>query len=275
MILSKKAQQMGIVVSDQTINDMLKDLTADSIDSNTLQAIIGSLQQGRRVSVGRLFEALRTEMLASKLAQLFAQSLADIPPAQKFEYYSRLNRRAKAEILPLAVVDFTSQVPNPPEDKLEKFFDEHKNALPDPASPTPGFKEPRRAAFQYFKADFAQFKDAAKPTITDAEIAEYYEKNKAQFLKVDLPSGPADEAKPEEGAPRTRPSRRTASRRKRPSRKQAINRPNRRPPKRRPSPPHRRPSRPTRNPAKRSRPKGRPRRPRTSNRRAPAERFAW
>lgn len=199
LILSKKAQQMGMVVSDQAINDMLKDLTADSIDSGTLQSIIANLQQGRRVSVGRLFEALRTEMLASKLAQLFAQSLADIPPAQKFEYYSRLNRRAKAEILPLAVVDFTSQVPNPPEEKLEKFFNEHKNALPDPASPTPGFKEPRRAAFQYFKADFAQFKDAAKPTITDAEIAEYYEKNKAQFLKVDLPSGPADDAKPEEG----------------------------------------------------------------------------
>jgi len=206
LVLAKKAQQMGMVVSDQTINDMLKDLTADSIDANTLQAIIGGLQPGRRVSVGRLFEALRTEMLASKLSQLFAQSLADIPPAQKFDYYSRLNRRAKTEILPLAVVDFTSQVPNPPEDKLEKFFDEHKNALPDPASPTPGFKEPRRAAFQYFKADFAQFKEAAKPAITDAEIAEYYEKNKAQFLKVDLPSGPADEtmpdeAKPEEGTP--------------------------------------------------------------------------
>ena len=49
-------------------------------------------------------------MLASKLSQLFFQSLRDIPPAQRFEYYERLNRKAKAEILPLAVASFVDQV---------------------------------------------------------------------------------------------------------------------------------------------------------------------
>ena len=60
-----------------------------------------------------LFEAIRTELLASNLSLMFQVSTVDFPPAQKFEYYSRLNRRAKAEVVPLAVADFTSQVSQP------------------------------------------------------------------------------------------------------------------------------------------------------------------
>ncbi|MBI3837482.1 MAG: hypothetical protein HY288_06070 [Planctomycetia bacterium] len=208
LVLSKKAQQLGMVVSDRAINDLLKQVTSDSLTSDALQTIVNSLQTGRRISVARLFDAIRTEMLASKLIQMFRVSLGDVTPAQRFEYFSRLNRRAKAEVMPLAVADFVSQVADPSPEQLSKFFDEHKDRYPDPSSPEPGFKEPKRAAFQYFKADFAKFKEEFKPQVTEEEIAEYYEKNKTQFRAVDLPADtnekPKSEAAPAE-SPEAKP----------------------------------------------------------------------
>ena len=201
LLLSKRAKQMGMVVSDQAVNDLLKQITADTLTSEELQNIVGSLQAGRRLSLARLFDAIRTEMLASKYSELFRFSLGDVPPAQRFEYFSRLNRRATAEVMPLAVADFIAQVPDPKADKLEPFYEEYKDEYPDPASPDPGFKQPKRAAFQYLKADFAKFKEKFKPEVTDAEITEYYEKNKAQFRALDLPADTTDESKPADSAP--------------------------------------------------------------------------
>ena len=187
LVLAKRAEQSGLVVNDRSINDLLKLITGDSLGSQQIQDVVNSLHTGRKVSVARLFDSIRTEMLASKFSQLFAQSLRDIPPAQRFEYYARLNRRAKAEVMPLAVADFTGQVKNPSSEDLDSFYEAHKNRYPDPSFPEPGFKQPKRAAFQYFKADFAKFQDEFKAQVTEAEIQEYYDKNKAQFRAVELP----------------------------------------------------------------------------------------
>lgn len=194
LVLSKKAQQLGLVITDQVINDLLRQITGQALTSADVMAIATGLR-GRELRIGQIFEALRTELLASNFAQLFFQSLSDVPPAQRFEYYSRLNRRAKAEVIPLAVADFIAQVPDPSASELEKFFDEHKNQFPDPTSPDPGFKVPKRAAFQYFKADFAKFTDQFKSEVTDQEIETYYNENKAQFRAIELPSDSSEEAK--------------------------------------------------------------------------------
>jgi hypothetical protein len=210
LVLSKKAQQLGMVVSDRAINDLLKRVTNESLTSDMLQGVINRLQTGRPVSVARLFDAIRTEMLASKFSEMFQFSLHEVPPGQRFEYFLRLNRRAKAEVMPLAVADFVSQVADPTPQQLTKFFDEHKNRFPDPSSPEPGFKEPKRAAFQYFKADFAKFKEEFKPHVTEDEIREYYEKNKTQFRAMDLPAdakeSPQTDAAPAESPETEKPA---------------------------------------------------------------------
>lgn len=209
LVLSRRAGQAGMVVSDRAINDLLDQITSKSLSSRQISELVGGLQTGHKVSIGRIFDSIRVEMLASKFAELFAQSLRDIPPAQRFEYYLRLNRRAKAEVMPLAVADFTAQVADPSADELQKFYDEYKERFPDPTSPEPGFKQPKRAAFQYLKADYAKFQEEFKPQVTEDEIREYYEKNKAQFRVVepedkdqakDAESDAKGEAKPEQPA---------------------------------------------------------------------------
>jgi len=213
LLLTKRAESAGMVVTDRAVNDFLKQVTDNSLSRETIQTVVASLKTGRRITMSWLFEAIRNEMLASRYMQLFAQTLRDTTPAQRFEYFSRLNRRAKIEFVPLAVADFIGQVPSPSDEELKKFFDEHKEQFPNPNSPDPGFKHPARAAFQYFKADFEKFKEAAKAEVTEKEVQEYYEKNKAQFRVVDLPAeqpaegaaageaAATEETKPAEGAP--------------------------------------------------------------------------
>jgi len=212
MVLAERARQMGMVISDQAINDLIKQLTADSISATELRDIIRSLSPQSPVSVPRLFEALRTEMLASQYIRMFQVSLVDLPPAQRFEYFARLNRRAKAEVMPLAVADFISQVPDPQPAEVEAFYEKYKNDYADPASPEPGFKQPQRASFQYFKANLDQLTEQLKGEVTEEEIKKYYEENKRNFPALSLEdSAPAEgdaEAKPaaEGEAPAEKPA---------------------------------------------------------------------
>ena len=198
-ILAKKAQQAGMVVSDRAINEMLKQRSSNILTGEELQKAIKEISRyltsRGRVSTARVFEGLRTEMLASRYAQLFLQSLGDIPPAQRFDCFLRLNQKAKCEVMPLPVASFTDQVPNPSETDLTSFYEKYKDQFPDPASPEPGFKEPKLASFQYFKADFAKFKDQAATQVTEDEIKKYYEDNKAQFRVVNLPAEEGAEPK--------------------------------------------------------------------------------
>jgi hypothetical protein len=212
MVMADRARQMGLVVSDETVADTIKQISGGTITSQELQQIIGSLQQGRAMSASKLFDSLRTELLASKYRQFFEQSLADIPPAQRFEYFSRLNRRAKAEVLPLAVADFVSQVPDPTDAEVKELYEKYKNTLPDPTSPEPGFKEPKRATFQYVMASLEPLTEKMKAEVTEDEIAKYYEENRRNFPALgvggpdDKPAGQQAEEKSAEEKPTDQPA---------------------------------------------------------------------
>jgi len=193
-VLAKQAEAAGIVVSDKTINDYIASLIGTSIDRNELRQLIASLGgRGNTVSERGLFQALRMEMLASEYSRTFSIDLEPVPPGQRFDYFTRLNERATIEALAIPVSNFISQVAEPTTAQLKELFAAHKDHLPDPASPDPGFKEPKKIALQYFVANRDDFIRRAEEKVTDAQIAEYYEKNKeTQFRKAP----PSDETKP-------------------------------------------------------------------------------
>jgi len=206
LVLAKKAEQLGIVVSNATINEYLRQISAGTLTDQDLAQIIAgmSTRAKHRVSQSMIFEAIRTEMLASKMLEMFQTSMAGITPAQRWDYFVRLNRRATVEVMPVPVAGFVDQVGEPTQAELTAFFDEHKSLLPNPDSPVPGFKIPRKGAFQYFKASPELMLTAALEKVTDAEIAEYYEKNKTSFPASELPKNepakeePTGDAKPAE-----------------------------------------------------------------------------
>ncbi|HVX13593.1 MAG TPA: hypothetical protein VHC22_20585 [Pirellulales bacterium] len=191
-ILDERARQMGLVVSDSAINTFLRELTSNKVNSQVFSEI------AMRMGVGQpqLFEALRAEITALRLREM-ALGRMQTTPAQRWDYYRRQRQRATVELVALPVEDFIGEVADATTEELHAFFDAHKEQEPQPDSPIPGFKVPKKAAFQVVVAKFDDFYD--EKGVTDKEIKKHYEDFKdTRYLWEDELEGDDDEpAKPD------------------------------------------------------------------------------
>ena len=197
-LLAEEADRIGLVVSDDTVNEFLRTLTQDKVPREGFKSLVKELN----TTQAQVFSALRVELAAQRLREMSLPS-GEATPAQRWDYYRRLKQRAVVEVAPVAVAEFIDEVSDPSQEELTKFFDEHKEQEPQPTSPTPGFKIPQQAAFQYFVAEYDKFYDEA--AVTQEEIEKHYEANKDQkylYSAFDFPEPKKPEAKePEEEKP--------------------------------------------------------------------------
>ena len=220
VLVNEEARRNGLVVSDSAINDFLAQWTNNLVRPEQLSEIIGSLRLGpTAVSQHDLFEALRAELTARNMLFMFQTGFSGDPPGWRWDYYKRLEQKAGVEVVPVPVESVAADVPAPSEATLRTFFGKYKDDLPDPRSAAPGFRRPRRAKYEYFVARREAFEAEAAKEVTDAEIAAFYEKNKATMFRAaaeaKTPSeGPAPKAdapaaegsKPAEPAPKAKPA---------------------------------------------------------------------
>ncbi|MEI8318642.1 MAG: SurA N-terminal domain-containing protein, partial [Planctomycetia bacterium] len=194
MLLAEEAKKNGIVVSDAAINDFLAKETNGQVGADQFEQIMGGLRAGGSgVSQHDLFEALRQELLAQNMLLLLQRGLFGNPPGLRWDYFRRLTQSATAEVVPVDVRSVSAEVGLPSAAVLKAFFEKHKEDLPDPRSEKPGFREPHRAQVEYLVAKRGAFVDEISKEITDAEIADYYEKNKTtQFRARPGATPPAD-----------------------------------------------------------------------------------
>jgi len=175
MVLAEKARELGMVLSDRAINDFLRVVTDNKVTSDQFSSLLKRIN----ISEGQVFEALRVELLANRLRQLFVSGLQPAPPAERFAYYKRLKQQATIEAAALPVTNFIGQVPDPDGETLRSFFEEHKYDFTTLRSPEPGFREPPKVALQYFKAVYDEL--VATIEVSDEDVLEYYEENKEQY----------------------------------------------------------------------------------------------
>ena len=179
MILAHEAEQLGMTVSNNAINEFLAVWTNNMVRQNQFDGMIAGLRYGRSpVSAGDLFESLRTALVARNMLLLFQTGFSGDPPGWRWDFYKRLEQAATVEAFPVAVEDFAVSVPAPNENELKTFFDTYKTNLPVARSPDPGFKEPHRIRYASLMAEQKKFEDEAAKTITDADVKDYYEANK-------------------------------------------------------------------------------------------------
>jgi hypothetical protein len=198
---AKRAEEVGMVVNDETINKFLRDWTADRVKAADFEA---AFKRMPAVSDLQFFNLMREELVARQLFNSFVPSLqvSGLPtatPSQRWDWYNRLHCKALIEAVPLPVADYVHRIDDPSDEELQKFFDEHKDNLPNPASPKPGFRIPQKVALEYFKADVETF--TLPKSVTDAEIVEQYEKFKDSYdrkFKVRPTMQPATPAVPKE-----------------------------------------------------------------------------
>ncbi len=187
IVLHKKAEQLGLTVSDATVNQFINGVGDDKLSGQELDAAARGLGTvGLRPSTEQIVNALRFELETNKLLELLESDLlSGMTPEQRYDYYGRLHRKAVIQVLPVEVKDFVNKVPNPADSDLRALFEKYKEYINSPESPEPGFKVPPKAKFQYFAAKLDDFANAEKPKVTDEEIKKYYDENKEQFRKPD------------------------------------------------------------------------------------------
>jgi len=202
VLLAKRAKEMGVVVSDEAVFQFLEQLSGGIFDRPELGKIL-SETVGRQLNSQQLLNILRRELLARRMRLMVGSGLVGTSPNAAWDYFRRLNQTADAEILPIAVDQFVSQVQEPSNQVLREFFDKYSTKYSFPASPEPGFRLRQRIAFEYLKADYNKFLEEERAKITNEEVQGYYEENKNEFRvreeDGDVPTGSAPG--PELGAP--------------------------------------------------------------------------
>ena len=208
-LFARQAEELGVVVDDATINEFLKRITADRINSERIANILQ--QQRGGLSEAQLFAILHDELLALRFRQLFFQTQPlgvpwvtySIPPGQRCDYYKRLNCYATIETAAVPVERYLKDVADPKDEKvLLEFFDLHKDTIPTSDSPEPGFRQARKVSLEYLEADQAKFLAA----VTDAEVNQEYEANKEQWDKRDQEMKPAEPAAKKEAEKKPAPA---------------------------------------------------------------------
>ncbi|NQT38098.1 MAG: hypothetical protein HQ581_11445, partial [Planctomycetes bacterium] len=213
-----RAEELGLVVSDQMVFDFLGGFTAGRVQPD----VIERLHKKAELSESQLFEAIRSQLLADKLQQMFLTTLGPITPAQRWDYYRRLHRIVTAEVTAIPVNDFVDEVNgwsdeeledfcSQRQDELAEFFARHKYQIDNPHRPEPGFKQPHRIDVEYVVArheDFEPYVDVDKfdrSTLSDDEKFQHYiemmQKSPSLGMPPDTTSPTGDQ--PDTGEPAT------------------------------------------------------------------------
>jgi len=196
VLLARKAEETGVVVTEEAVYEFLDELSDDVIPRNQFASVLRDATGGQYIKQ-QLFAQLRTELLAQNMRMMAASGLLAMPPGYAWDYFNRLNRRIKAEVLPLDVNEFKAEVSDEPSDaEVEELYHEAKDRYPNPDSPEPGFKRRRKIAFQYLKSEFQKFMDTEMAVVTKEQVEKYYEENKDDFKAPELP--PAEDEKGED-----------------------------------------------------------------------------
>lgn len=195
MLLTRKAAEMGIVVSDEAVHEFIREETENRVDRQNILALLRHLG----TSWSAVQEALRGELLADRVRQLlFAelpagaptwyweqyyvfQAPAMVPPQLRWDYYRRFYQQASIEAIGIPVERFLDKTSQPSRAELEEFFNKYRDKPYVIGSPDPGFYQPKRAKFEYLKVDFNTYFEKAKAAATDEQLRAYYEEHKQDY----------------------------------------------------------------------------------------------
>ncbi len=211
MLLSHKASEAGVVVSNDAVYRFLMLVSDNVLDKQKIDAVYQSWAAERQKAIGQappmtsLVDALRTALMAYEMDKLARAGLAVTSPADAWEYHNRINRRITAEFVPFNVKDYVSKVTGEPTSaELSKLYDEYKYQDPNPDSAEPGFHIPMKVDFHYFVAQRDKFVQEEKAKVTRQQIEEYYEERKNNFrIPEDFGAvNEVDQSNPRQATPR-------------------------------------------------------------------------
>ena len=194
-ILADQAREVGMSVSDMMINDFIRKTGFQHVTDEDIRIILERTRRyDLRTTEEWLFSGLRELLLGNLYANSMSSTVMGVSPEQLWVDWRRVNDRIALDAVVLPVERFVSEVPEPTEAQLITFYERYKNRVVgvpvtemgiELPSPVPGFQEPRRVKLKYLLGDVTAWTQEMLASVTDEEIADYYERNKrTQFVKL-------------------------------------------------------------------------------------------
>ncbi|WP_435015582.1 hypothetical protein TA3x_003126 [Tundrisphaera sp. TA3] len=190
MILEHEADRLGIPNDARFANEWLNKVTNGAMNAASFEYILSKFNN----EVGG--EALLGDLASQIRIQQAQQSVVSpiITPLDVFQTYRDQSERASFKVVPVEVNAFIDKVGEPTDEQVQALYDRGKDRLPDPNSPEPAFKEPRRVKVELLSIDSIKLAESIKATLTEADLKALYESRKADFpvddeLPVDLFQG--------------------------------------------------------------------------------------
>jgi len=185
LLMAREAEANGIVVSDAVINDFLAIWTGDRVPQADIRGVIDQLRERAGVTEQDIFDGLRTLLLGERMQALALRGtgFASAPPGWRWDAFRRLEQSATVEVVPVIVESLGGEVAEPTTAALEAVYAKYKEDLPRAESDTPGFREPARIRYDALVATPDVFVAEAEKTVTEEQIAKFYEANKDALYK--------------------------------------------------------------------------------------------
>ena len=145
--LDAKADELGIVVTDEQVNSYLQAATGNNITSR----IITDVRKRLGLSEAALYDVLRNAIRRKEVfALLNSDSRTELPPAAYFDLYRRLNDTRNIQAVEIPVAAFLDEDAEPTDEELQSLFEQYRRNMPNrgpdgrPVPGQPGFVQPTR-----------------------------------------------------------------------------------------------------------------------------------
>ena len=179
-VLLREAEAMGIVVSDKSATDYIKNMT----NGKMTRDLFTEIRRDLGVTERELLDILKDEIAARTVVNLLYAN-NQLTPQNYWEFYEKLNETRSAEMVSVLVKDFVDDVEDPTDAEVEQFFQEYRGNYPNITvdgrleEGRPGFRQPPRVQAAYLEAVYDEI-ESTLDEVTEEEIQERFE---AEYLR--------------------------------------------------------------------------------------------
>ncbi len=190
-LLNREADEMGIAVSDEAINNFIQSIRMFSFSKSEKRLSADDFKEIRtrmHLSESDLYDALRGELRVRMALRNLAPDLMSAP-ADYWKIHRQLNVRQRLDVAAVPVDALAKDLGDPDAEQIAQYFDQFKAVPPGYyGAGSPSFFQPRKVALAYLEAPYEQFKKQAGE-VTDADIEKYYQDNKETYKNNPFPEG--------------------------------------------------------------------------------------
>lgn len=184
MVYANRAREMGLDLQHSAIDVWLRQFSDEKLSEDEILLVLRRSTE-RQLGQHDMREQLRTHLLANVVQQttisgLIGSDRDTVPPAQKFDLFLRLNRRAKVVAFPVLVDDYLAKVGGKPTEKeIKETYEAGKDKYVDEDPDVPGFRQRQSATFEVVWGNFTNVTERLAAEIPEDQLKAEYDRQVA------------------------------------------------------------------------------------------------